>query len=225
MNMQVLDTENSKFTSLPAPERAYIIIREAILSGEYLPNDRLREDELASLVGTSRTPVRTALHRLAQDGFVVFHPNSGAAVRGWTRKDAIEIFQVRACLESCAAGFAARNATPRDIRDLEVICDEMESYQLAPETVESLSVLNRKFHTKILKLASNSKLEETALSLMDIGFLIRSYRFFSTKDEQRSLIHHRDLVAAIAAGDSDWSSSIMKAHIMAACDLVRTSEE
>ncbi len=101
----------------------------------------------------------------------------------------------------------------------------MESYRLAPETVESLSVLNRKFHTKILKLADNSKLEETALSLMDIGFLIRSYRFFSAKDEQRSLIHHRDLVAAIAAGDSDWSSSIMKSHIMAACDLVRTSEE
>lgn len=223
--METLSEENQKFTNLPAPERAYIIIREAILAGEYQPNDRLREDELAHRVGSSRTPVRTALHRLSQDGFVIFRPNSGASVRGWTCKDATEIFQVRACLESCAAGLAARNATPRDIRELEIICEDMESYRLTPETVNFLSVLNRKFHIKILKLAGNAKLEETAVSLIDIGSLIRSYRFFSEKDEQRSLIHHRDLVAAIAAGDGDWSSSIMKSHIMAACDLVRTSEE
>lgn len=210
-----------KVDKLLAPEKAYVTIRQAILSGEYAPNDRLREDELAARVGVSRTPIRSALQRLVQEGFVVFHPNSGAAVRGWSRQDAVEIFQVRASLESLGAGLAVANATTGDIRELETLCDEMESLRLSEETVEQLSVLNRKFHMKILRMSRNRKLEETALSLMDVGFLIRSYRNFAVKDEQRSLFHHRDLVSAFAAQNAEWASAIMKSHILAASDIVR----
>lgn len=213
-----------KVDKLLAPEKAYVTIRQAILSGEYAPNDRLREDELAARVGVSRTPIRSALQRLVQEGFVVFHPNSGAAVRGWSRQDAVEIFQVRASLESLGAGLAVANATTGDIRELETLCDEMENLRLSEQTVEQLSVLNRKFHMKILRMSRNRKLEETALSLMDVGFLIRSYRNFSVKDEQRSLFHHRDLVSAFAAQNAEWASAIMKSHILAASDIARDDD-
>ncbi|TVP49396.1 MAG: GntR family transcriptional regulator [Halomonas sp.] len=216
--------EKEKVDKLLAPEKAYVMIRQAILAGEYAPNDRLREDELATRVGVSRTPIRSALQRLVQDGFVVFHPNSGAAVRGWSRQDAVEIFQVRASLESLGASLAVSSATPGDIRELEALCDGMEDLRLSEETVEELSVLNRKFHMKILRMSRNRKLEETALSLMDVGFLIRSYRNFSVKDEQRSLFHHRDLVSAFAAKNAEWASAIMKSHILAASDIVRDND-
>ncbi|MGP9679311.1 GntR family transcriptional regulator [Halomonas sp. AOP27-A1-41] len=215
-----------KVDKLLAPEKAYVTIRQAILSGEYAPNDRLREDELAARVGVSRTPIRSALQRLVQEGFVVFHPNSGAAVRGWSRQEAVEIFQVRASLESLGAGLAVANATAGDIRELEALCDEMEGLRPSEETQEQFSVLkrnvlNRKFHVKILNMSRNRKLEEIALSLMDVGFLIRSYRNFSAKDEQRSQFHHRDLVSAFAAQNAEWASAIMKSHILTASDIAR----
>jgi len=216
--------DKGKVDKLLAPEKAYVTIRQAILDGEYAPNDRLREDELANRVGVSRTPIRSALQRLVQEGFVVFHPNSGAAVRGWSRQDAVEIFQVRASLESLGAGLAVANATAGDIRELEALCDEMEALRLSEETLEQLSVLNRKFHMKILRMSRNRKLEETALSLMDVGFLIRYYRNFSVKDEQRSLFHHRDLVSAFAAQNAEWAAAIMKSHILAASDIVRDDD-
>lgn len=216
-----MDTKTGNATRQRAPDKAYTVIREAILNGEFGPGDRLTEDALAARAGVSRTPVRAALQRLAQEGFVTFHPNAGALVRGWTAREAVEIFEVRANLESLSASLAARRASASDIRELEAICDEMESLPLTAETIDSLSVLNKRFHMKLLRLSGNRRLEEIATTLMELGFLIRSLRNFSRVDEQRSLMHHRDLVAAVAEGDADWAAAVMRAHILAASNLFR----
>ena len=219
--MRTVDTKAGSPARERAPDRAYTLIRGAILKGEFGPGDRLTEDALAARAGVSRTPVRSALQRLAQEGFVTFHPNAGALVRGWTAREAVEIFEVRANLESLSASLAARRAGAGDIRELETICDEMESLPLTAETIDSLSALNKRFQMKLLRLSGNRRLEETATTLMEVGFLIRSLRNFSRIDEQRSLMHHRDLVSAVAAGDSDWAAAVMRAHILAASNLFR----
>ncbi len=219
--MQAAESKARGHTWGLASDKAYAVIRSAILAGEYGPGDRLTEDALALRSGVSRTPVRSALQRLAQEGFVTFHPNAGALVRGWNAREAIEIFEVRASLESLSAGLAARRAGPKDLRELGEICDNMEALPLTPETIDRVSVLNKQFHIKLLQLSGNRRLEETATTLMEVGFLIRSLRNFSHTDAQRSLMHHRDLVAAVAAGDPDWAAAVMRAHILTASNLFR----
>jgi len=210
---------------LPASERAYGIIRNAILEGEYRPGARLVEDTLASLAGVSRTPVRTALQRLVQEGFVVWHPNAGAVVRGWTAAEAAETYEVRAALESLAAGRAARRASAADVRELAQLCERMEAVPCDRDNGGQLAKLNRSFHLKVLELSGNRRLALTAVTLMDLGALIRAGREISYEDWQHGLRQHRDLVAAIAAGESSWATAAMHAHILAAGTLMQMKSD
>ena len=89
---------------------AYEKVRGRILSGELGDGVRLGEEELAEALSISRTPVREALRRLAAEGLVELLPNRGARVPRWDESDVNDIFDLRAVLESHAAG---RAATPR----------------------------------------------------------------------------------------------------------------
>src|SRR5437899_10787801 len=93
------------------PPRAdpYHQLREAIVSGQYHPNERLVEASIAQRMGAGRTAVRAALVRLDQEGLVEIEPNRGARVRLTSDREALEIEAVRAALEGMPA---LRAATP-----------------------------------------------------------------------------------------------------------------
>lgn len=202
-----------------AAERAYEAIRAAIIEGALPVNGRLTEEALAERVGVSRTPVRTALQRLHRDGFVDFSPHLGAVVKGWSPADVREIFEVRALLEGMGCERAARRVTEEDLALLSGLCDEMEAVARAPSRLPAMSELNRRFHLELLRIAGNRRLAEIAGNLMDLGFLVRSFAQFSEADVARSLSHHRDIVAALRAGNGRWAEAIMRAHILTASDI------
>ena len=95
-----------------AVDKAYDAVRSGIIAGRYLAGARLTEQEIATTVGVSRTPVREALRRLDAEGLVEFTPNLGAIVTVWSEADSDEVFDLRAMLES----YSARRATLRAIR-------------------------------------------------------------------------------------------------------------
>ncbi len=95
--------------SVRAVDRAYDAVRSGIIAGRYLAGARLTEQEIATTVGVSRTPVREALRRLDAEGLVEFTPNLGAIVTVWSDADSDEVFDLRAMLES----YSARRATLR----------------------------------------------------------------------------------------------------------------
>src|SRR5215212_6278066 len=82
-------------------------LREAILSGEYGPGERLRTASLAKRFGSSRTPVREALVQLEGEGLVDIEPRRGALVRSFASSDLIDLYEIRALLEPAAAARAA----------------------------------------------------------------------------------------------------------------------
>lgn len=207
-----------------ATERTYESIRLAILSSEFAVGDRLTEIRISEMLGVSRTPIRAALQRLHAEGFVELHNHTGAVVKGWSRRDAEETFIIRAHLESLACSLAARNATVEDVRILEGLCHEMEAVVSSAPPVPAASEINQKFHAHLLKMSGNRKLEQLCLNLMEMGFLVRSFSTFSQLEVQRSLQHHRDIVRAIAAGNHEWASALMKAHILAAADVFKGTE-
>src|ERR1700712_4920 len=93
-------------------------LREAILSGEFGPGERLRTAMLATRFGSSRTPVREALVQLEGEGLVDIEPRRGALVRSFASTDLIDLYEIRALLEPAAAARAALRASANQLARL-----------------------------------------------------------------------------------------------------------
>ncbi len=199
-------------------EKAYSAIRERVLSGEYPAGSRLREEELAEAVGVSRTPVREALRRLDAEGVVEFVPNRGAQVAVWSRQDLEEIFSLRALLEGYGARLAASKMEPAELEELAALADQMET--IARRGIEGhydqMALLNGRFHRLVVEAARNRRLATLVGSIVELPLQQRTLRRYSDEDLTRSMRQHRELIDALAAGDTKWAEAVMQAHVLAA---------
>src|SRR4030095_5278485 len=130
-------------------EYAYQRLKDAIMNGVYMPNQRLIEAEVTQALGVSRTTLRAALIRLHEEGLVEIEVNRGARVRAFSLDEAVEILRVREVLEGLAAVIAIDKATPADIAELRAVVVEMED-ALATDDVMRDAALNHRFHKIML---------------------------------------------------------------------------
>ncbi|QFG23488.1 GntR family transcriptional regulator [Actinomadura sp. WMMB 499] len=199
-----------------AADVAYDAVRRMILSGDAAAGSRLGESELAETLGLSRTPVREALQRLGSDGLVEVLPHRGARVVEWTRDDLAEIFELRSLLEPYAAARAARIGRDATVlAELTALCDAMEGAADARDLGE-LARLNSRFHAALIDASRNTRLPGMLTSVMHAPLIVGTFRRYDRAELDRSMNHHREIVAAVAAGDPDWAESAMRAHIRAA---------
>ena len=108
------DRSSSPALTLPELTRA---IREAIVGGEFAPNQRLIEADLSASYGASRASIRTALFELANDGLIDRLPNRGSRVRAISLDEAVEILEVRIGVEGLCAAKAAARITAEEIEE------------------------------------------------------------------------------------------------------------
>ena len=197
---------------------AYETLRQSILSGSLAGGKRLGEVDLASDLGVSRTPIREALRRLAAEGLVEIAPNKGARVARWSSDDLDEMYRLRAHLEGYGAALAAARIKDSVIEELTELCEKMESHE-GRHTVRDLdriTTLNSNFHAVILDAAGSPRLSSLLSSVVEVPLAFRAFRRYSAEALNRSMGHHRDLVAALSARDGDWAGAVMRSHILAA---------
>lgn len=208
-----------------AGDRAYQVIREAILTGALPPAQRLKEAELVARCGVSRTPVREALRRLAADDYVTLARNRGAQVKAWTRNDLEELFDLRAVLEGHAAGRAATRVTDAELDRMQESIDEMDTLLASglgrPEQTEAFLRLNWALHKGVWAAADSLRLRTALMRLIDHAVVARTARRYSSERLGRSQQHHHELVAALRARDPAWAEAIMRGHIRAALAAMR----
>jgi DNA-binding GntR family transcriptional regulator len=109
-----------------ATERVARYLREAIASGELDAGQRIPQEGIAAACGTSRLPVREALHRLANEGLVVLTPNVGAQVAGFDLDDLNEFWEIRERLEALAISKSAPHLTDAHVEQMEELQQRME---------------------------------------------------------------------------------------------------
>ncbi len=208
-----------------ASDHAYRLIRSQILSGERAGGDWLREGDLADLIGVSRTPVREALRRLTAEGLVHYKRNQGVRVAVWTAEDLDEIFSLRSVLEPWACRLAATSGSV-DLEELDRLADDMDSAGggSTPD-VDRITELNNRFHRLILQASRNRRLGSVVSSVVQVPLVWQTFSHYSETDLRRSLAHHHELVAALAAGDPDWAESVMRSHVRAAWNSVGAPDE
>lgn len=208
-----------------ATDRAYERIRAGILNGEFPPAGRLKEEELVRICGVSRTPVREALGRLAAEDYVIVARNQGAQVKAWSDGDVTDLFDLRALLEGHAAARAARLITSDCLGHLQDNVKEMDRALAgsgsAEQKTETFLRLNRDLHESVWRAAGSERLHSLLSRLVEQALVVRTAHQFSLDRIEQSQRHHRELLEALATGDSIWAEAVMRGHIRAALIFLR----
>lgn len=197
-------------------ERAYQGIRHAILTGALKPGDHLREESLAAMTGTSRTPVREALRRLVAEGLATAE-NRHRFVTDFSYEEVVIVFELRAKVESYAAGVAAQKITDEEIRKLERLVVAIDGIDLADETraANQFIELNAQFHGIIVDATRSRQLKHLTAQAVSLPLvLIKQFVWDQRINIVRSNAQHRDIVAALAQRNSEWAATAMSAHIL-----------
>lgn len=193
-------------------DAVYRMMRDDIVAGRRMPNERLIEADLAAAMNVGRAAIRSCLVRLEQDGLVVREPNRGARVRLVTEAEATEILQTRAVLEGLVAREAAIRATPEAVAEMRGILIDMQTCIEADDLL-GYSEGNARLHAAIVKTSEHQTAARLIAGLK--AQVVRfQYRTILVPGRSRgSLREHTLIVDAIAAGDPDRAESAMRAHL------------
>ncbi len=187
-------------------------IRDAITGGSFFPNERLIEEDLVQRFKANRGAVRLALARLEQEGLVVREPNRGARVRLVSEKEAIEILEARAMLESLLARHAALKVTQQDIENLREILRGLEGLIENGDMVGYVAA-NMQFHSTVVDIADHPTAARLLLGLRAQSVVFQ-YRQTLQPGRVAILMHeHEELVRALASRDPGAAEKAMRSHL------------
>lgn len=194
------------------PEQIADHVNTAIINGEYADGERIREQELATLYGVSRGPVREAIRALEQRGVVNFFPRRGAYVVGVTLDTIVEIFNVRAGLMGLAARDAARRQDPQLIAEVSTAIDDLR--QLSPDApADRFARAVARIGGVIATRCGNQYLARLLRYQLDTtlwGFIWRDrpLDYFTSERRQEAIREWEAVQAAIVSGqDADAEQS------------------
>ena len=194
-------------------DSVYMELRGKILSRELKPAQRLLEVKIANEMGVSRTPVREALRRLANEGLVKIVPNSGARVASPSSHEMDNSYSVRGYLENMSVELACR--TGMDKRTLERLDGLVRDGDVAYDAgdVDAFLAANNDFHRVIAEAGKNYVLSEYVDNIIQ---RTNVYIYFYSKfieAENKSSGEHRAILRAIAQRDRIGAQELMKQHL------------
>ena len=202
---------------LSLEERVFTTLEEEILTGKFSRGDSLGEKMLSDRLGVSRTPVRAALARLAEEGLIESVANKGSVVVGITKEDIVDIYHIRMRLEGLASLIAANKISSEDLTTL-LESVELSEFYIKKNNTEKLKELDSEFHETIYKATGNKPLCKT---LSELHRKIKTYRKLSLTVPgrlEKSVAEHREIYEAIAAGNGELADSLTSLHIKRALD-------
>jgi len=206
-------------------------IREKILVGEYGPEERLIEEQIAGEIGVSRTPVRQALTMLEAEGLVEIVPNRGAMVCAFSVEEVWDIYDLRAVLEGHAARRAADRIEAPDLRRLGELAEEMEGLEREVEGgstdgearesgIRRLVARNQEFHGTVVAASRNRRLEKLVQRTVQIPLVFRAFFWYTPRERTVSNHYHRKILESLEQGDAERAEIVMREHVYEGRDFV-----
>ncbi|MDA8870971.1 GntR family transcriptional regulator [Rhizobiaceae bacterium] len=206
-------------------DHTYDVLRSAILDLDIYEDGtdlRLDERQMAQSLGVSRTPVREALARLAQDGLVDIQPRRGVFVVRKSMDEILEMIVTWAALESMAARLTAERASDADMRALRKFAVQ-HSIEAKTARLVEYSEANIQFHQRILDLSGCTLLRTTADGLFQHMHAVRRRAMGEADRATRSVVDHMEIIDALAHRDPDLAARLVREHTMKLHDHVRTT--
>jgi len=197
-------------------DRAYASLKQAITTMDIYGSRepiRLDERQLSQDLGISRTPIREALNRLEQEGFIRSIPRKGMFIVRKTKREIIEMIAVWAALESMAARLITQNATDEEIANLRKLFVEFQGPSHKPNLhIDEYSEANIRFHQAIVSLAKNKLLTDTMENLFIHMRSIRRKTISETDRAERSIIDHLNIIEALEKRQTERAEQLVRQH-------------
>ncbi len=197
-------------------DKIYEALKQAIVSMNVYAHPeepRLDKRQLARDLGVSRTPIREAIARLEQEGFVRTVPRKGVYVVRKSKKEVLEMITVWAALESMAARLITERATDEEIASLRRMFATFDGSQVQAK-IDEYSEANIRFHQAILKMSHCELLNQIAENLFLHMRWIRMRTISEDDRAQRSIIDHMNIIEALEARDADLAERRVRQHTL-----------
>lgn len=203
-------------------EDAYEAIKKAIREGVFAPGYRGSEQEIASRLAMSRTPVHEAIIRLQGEGMVQLLPKRGVVIRALSPSDMREVYDVVIAIE----GMSALLLAERDSVTRQEVCAELRALNgslaeaLERDDLATWAVVDARFHETIVERCGNSRLAVIARTNIDQSFRARRLTLSLRSKPTASVAEHSTIIEAIAAGDASAARESAQDHKIRARDEI-----
>ena len=195
-----------------ATQRAYQELRRRILDNTMPAGQQYLEQELAEALGVSRTPVREALIRLAEERLIEVRPRHGARVLPVSGSDMREIYEILGELEALAARrVAERGLDPSGLGELESAVADMDA-ALGRDDLKAWAAADQRFHERLVALSGNSRLIAVVQTFTDQVHRARMQTLTQRPKPTASNRDHADVVDAIRRRDGERAYAIHRRH-------------
>ena len=195
-------------------------LRDAIVSGEYAPNQRLIEADLSDTFSVSRATVRTALLQLANEGLVERLPNRGSRVRAISIDEAIEILEVRIGVEGLCAAKTAASISDEHIQELLELRQGMLDAVGEGDLVE-YSRLNQALDQRVRVLSGHAT-ASTVLGRLHAQSVRHQFKLSSRPQRAKvSVLEHAAIIDAIVSRDPDAARHAVRIHLQSVIGALR----
>lgn len=185
-------------------------LREALTSGRYAPGERLQAARIAKDLDLSLTPTREAMLSLATEGLIVIAPHRGATVAEYSHERLVEVFGIRAHLESYATAKAAVLLTPERLAHIREV-QRILRLEVERGGSEHLREMNDDFHFSIYQASGSALLER----LIRQAWAAAPRDLFSVLPERGpgTAADHDRILAALEARDAELAAEAMRTHL------------
>ncbi len=186
------------------------LLRERIFKNELQPGDWIDELKISAEYGISRTPLREAIKVLAAEGLVTMKVRRGAYVTEVNARDLRDVFHLMALLEGDAAATVAKTATAEQLKELEVLHQQLE--KSTKDRVQFFTI-NEAFHIKLLEIANNRWRDQMVADLRKVMKLNRAQSLTKLGRIEQSLAEHTAIMTALKKQDASAAREAMRLHI------------
>ena len=197
---------------LPLRDVVFNTLRQAILTGELKPGERLMEIHLANRLGVSRTPIREAIRKLELEGLVTMIPRRGAEVAQITEKSMKDVLEVRRTLDALSAELACERITQEEEEALKKACQDFED-AVKTKDAKVIAKADVALHDIIAAATGNQRLIQLINNLAEQMY---RYRFEYIKDasqHERIIQEHRIIYESIINKNKEAASEMAKTHL------------
>ena len=203
----------------PLKELVYLELKHKILTGEIASQTRLMEIDLSEKMNVSRTPIREAIKRLADDGLVKVEPRRGAYVANISIKDMLDVFEVREDMEGFVAKLASQRITDEQKVELENIAAEYAAAIKRPDK-ETIIELDEKFHNFIVACCNNDTLSELINYVQELSLRFRYLYYDDFSLYESTADQHNRIMKAINEGRGEDARFEADSHVKALKEFV-----
>jgi DNA-binding GntR family transcriptional regulator len=229
INLSLIEMENINFTNInfksqsatSLREKIYKYLKQEILNGNLVSENILVESQLVDQIGTSRTPVREALHFLEKEGLLEILPKAGYRVRGISLEEFEEISEIRRVIEQLAVQWAIQKGGAEKLEEMRENLKQSEA-RIKEEDWGSFVALDAQFHELVGDASGSRRLQDLIRTLR--GDMVR-YRVKSLKNRVTASVAlkgHKKILQAIVERDDETAKVAVRKHLEEANKYIKS---